>query len=369
MQAYSLSKRIKKSFNEVEVELIDYTSEIMERVYKPRLSLASIKRPIGFIKKNKQYNLFKKSLTHLPLSKKSMRSDGNTAEVLKNYQDDYDVFVVGSDAVWNWIKRGFPNPYLMNFDKKVVKMSYAASAYGMDYSHIGQEEKEYFASSLKDFSFIGIRDTYTENLVKDVCPECSPEFTCDPTVFLDMDDVYKEIGMSKEEFKSYIYKKLNLKPNQKLIGVMGATKEIINKLKETYGKEYVIVTLYNPSRFAHKQLVDISPFEWAAVFGLFEVTITNYFHGTLLSLCNNTPVINFDYTEFSRSNEGKIHDVMRRMDLLECHFSHKNSDKEIIDKVIDVLKSRDKYSEKIRNNFEVLGKSSDKFFEKMGEII
>ena len=203
---------------------------------------------------------------------------------MAEYQDDYDIFIVGSDAVWNWCKRGFPNPYLMNFQKPVVKMSYAASAYGMDSNFVGEKEHTYFAESLKDFSFIGVRDQYTNDLVKYVCPSCEPTFTCDPTVFLEMQDVYDEVGMQPEVFKAYIRKKYRIDPEKKLIGIMGVPADIVKRIRQRLGDSYILVSLYHYSRGTDRQLIDLSPFEWAAIFGMFDATVTSYFHGTLPSI-------------------------------------------------------------------------------------
>lgn len=369
MQAYSLSKRIKKELPQAAVEIIDYTSRLMEENYKPRINISAIKHPVGFLAKKKQYDLFKNALGRLPLSEKSICSDGNTEEVLAAYENDYDVFVVGSDAVWNWCRRGFPNPYLMNFKKDVVKMSYAASAYGMDRSYVGEAEKNYFRESLKSFKFVGVRDQYTCDLVHEVCEENTPTFTCDPTVFLDLEDVYAEIGKAPEEFKEYIYKKLHISRDKKLIGVMGAPKDIIGKIKSQYGDKYILVNLYGVSRFTDKQLLDLTPFEWAAVFNLFEITVTSYFHGTLLSLRNHTPVINCDFTEFSKNNEGKICDVMKRMELLDCHFNDRQASNAMVAKLDEILNNRDEYVKAISHNMDELEKSSQAFFNQLGELI
>ena len=368
MQGYSLSRRLQKWFPEARVEIVDYTSSIMENIYKTHLNLSTFRHPIAAYLKGRQKNKFHQSLEKLPLSKKRICCDGATDEVLAMYQDDYDIFVVGSDAVWNWCKRGFPNPYLMNFKKDVIKMSYAASAFGMGKEYVGEAEREYFAESLKKFSFIGVRDIYTGELVKEIAPSCDPMFTCDPTVFLDMEDVYSEMGRTREEFKEYIYKRFRIRKDKKLIGLMGAPDGLTKRLKAEYGDEYILVGLYHVAKGADVQIVDVTPFEWAAIFGLFDLTVTSYFHGTLLSLRNNTPVINVDFCAFSKKNEGKIHDVMRRMELLECHFSDRGAIDGMMKQIKLVLSLKYEYSKKIRIGMNRLEKSSEMFFEKIQEF-
>ena len=49
---------------------------------------------------------------------------------------EYDVIIVGSDAVWNWQIRRFPNPYFLGDGCNAIRMSYAASSFGQDYLKI-----------------------------------------------------------------------------------------------------------------------------------------------------------------------------------------------------------------------------------------
>ena len=53
MQAYSLSKKIKKRVPDATVEIIDYTSRIMDDAYIPKINLSTLRNPRGyFMKKN-----------------------------------------------------------------------------------------------------------------------------------------------------------------------------------------------------------------------------------------------------------------------------------------------------------------------------
>ena len=58
-----------------------------------------------------------------------------------------------------------------------------------------------------------------------------------------------------------------------------------------YGDKYQIVALYNYIKGADVNLYDVTPFEWAYAFRYFKVTFTTFFHGTMLSLRNGTPLI------------------------------------------------------------------------------
>ena len=81
--------------------------------------------------------------------------------------ENYDIIIVGSDAVWNWVKRGFPNPYILDFDGP-VKMSYAASAYGMDYLKQDDAHLSRFAEIVTGYEFVGVRDRYTADFIQKI---------------------------------------------------------------------------------------------------------------------------------------------------------------------------------------------------------
>ncbi len=369
MQCLSLSRFLSKQLPDCKVEVIDYESKIMHDIYVPKITLSCIKHPGLYFLTKKKYAAFLDSLKHLPLSDKYFCSDGVSEALEKYITDNYDAVIVGSDAVWNWVKRGFPNPYLLGFGSDIKKFSYAASAYGMSMDHVGEKETAYFSEALKSFSFIGYRDEYTKALVNTVCPEAEPTFTCDPTLFLDMEYVLGLMKHTKESFKEYIFEKYKLPKDKILIGAMETSNAVIEKVKKHYGDKCYVVCVYNYLSSADKYIADLNPLEWSQIFSLFDITITNYFHGTLLSLKNNTPIISIDRTEFSKKYEGKIHDVLRRMDLLDCYFTGEATSDEIIDKVEFVLANKSSYKTKIETNLELLAETKNRLLNALKEVL
>lgn len=352
MQSFSLSHYLQKRFPDCQVEVIDYESKFMGEHYVPRLNLSYLRHPIIFHHKKKQYQSFQKALSHLPLSQQYFAFDGVDEDFSRYVNDRYDVVIVGSDAVFNWLKRGFPNPYVCPPGNR--KLSYAASAYGMSKQQVKPEQMEAFGKFLEEFSFVGVRDVYTEGLVRQACAAAQPEFTCDPTVFLDLDEVYARLGHTQESFREHIYKKYRLPQNKKLIGVMETNPEAMQVLRKALGGDYYFVGLYSHTKGVDKHIGDVNPLEWSVLFGLFEMTITNYFHGTLLSLRNHTPVLSFDRTPFSKLHEGKIHDVMRRMDLLDCCFQGSWQPENVVTQAKHILDNPESYRQKIANGLAEL---------------
>lgn len=327
MQAYSLSKRLQKEYPDDEVEIIDYRIPSADKSYSYRLldyfktssfralikkSLVLALDPFLLKRMRHRTQVFRDCLYKLPLSPKTITD----AEELNAYiGQSYDILIVGSDAVWNYEIRGFPNPYFPDPELKVKKFSYAASCYGMDYLKIPESEKHEICNILSDFDFIGVRDEATENFVKWSGCNVLPYHTCDPTAFLNVDDLPIDVDILKNKMS-----KRGFDFHKPTIGMMG-TDKMLSMIRTLYGDKYQIVSLYNDVKGADVNLYDLEPYEWAYVFRYFRLTFTTFFHGTLLSLRNGAPLICIDLnTEFGKNHVPKTLDVLKRLGFEDWYF-------------------------------------------------
>lgn len=329
MQAYALSSEIKKRFPSDTVEIVDYLPPSVAKNYayslRSYLSGASpkilagklmmtIKDP-GFLKRmQKRTAVFAKAAGSLPLSQQKIESD-DYEDVFRYVNDRYDVLVVGSDAVWNYLSRGYPNPYFPDSRVTVHKLSYAASCYGMDYLNCSEQIRESIAKVFDGFDFIGVRDTATEEMVKWSGSTRKPVHTCDPTAILDVDS----LPVNQADFERKLAAR-GFDFSRPAIGIMG-NDAMFSMMKKMYGNRYQIVALYNYIKGADVNLYDISPFEWAYAFRYFKVTFTTFFHGTMLSLRNGVPLICIALqTDFSKTHTPKTLDLLRRCGLSDWYF-------------------------------------------------
>ena len=355
MQCYSLSKKIAEDFPNIQVEVIDYNLPIVEKLYtvsiKRELSggrfLGKIKRLLKLIlyptkirKMKIRKAAFEEVLNELPLSSETIISED--IHLITNYiNKNYDILVVGSDAVWNYFYRKFPNIYFPDQQIVPIKLSYAASCYGMDFFKEESNRKE-IGERLDGFKFLGVRDKATENFVKWASRDSTPIHTCDPTAFLDVDNL--PIDVSALELK---LKKRGFDFDRETIGVMGSEK-MLKFVKKLYGHKYQLVSLYEPIRGADVSLCDLTPYEWAYVFRFFKLTFTTYFHGTMLSLRNGVPLICLALkTDFAKTHTPKTLDVLSRLGYEDWYFStdYKEENFEKIKTKADELLSTDLTSE------------------------
>ncbi len=371
MQCLALSHEIQTRFPDCEVEVVDYTSLAMENNYKVRFKKKMLRDPMEFFRKIERKKIFRDSLKYLPLSPEPIIDD-KCDKVFEYLRGRYDVVIVGSDAVWNWIKRGFPNPYILDMNDGPVRLSYAASAFGMSMRHVTEDRRVAFGRSLGNFRFIGVRDAYTEGLVHHCIPDAKTYFNCDPTAFLDLDYVMSVLGTNKEDFKEKIYQKYKIPSDKRLICTMGTNRHLVRKLKNKYRSTHRIISVFSSTGEEDYFLNDLDPLEWSLIFGLADVTLTNFFHGTMLSLRNSTPVISIDHTKFGLDYKGKLQDVLEKMDLGDCFFTLPEALSDDWEEVVgkaDELINDENIRDYISNNLLNMTGSSESFFDALGEVV
>ncbi len=311
LQSYALSTRLRQTTG-CAVEIIDYLAPSIHRHYLHDIFFNHMRDVPGIYKKWVRYRVFRRSLCRLPLSKPYLMTPDDE-EVFAYLRGRYDVVIVGSDAVWNWNLRGFPNPYLLHADLGCAKMSYAASAHGLDFSRVTAEQAAYLRESFLQYAFLGIRDDETARFVQGLDSALTVHHTCDPTVLLEMD-------ADTTALRARLARRYGLDLTKPTIGIMSDNAELGRRVRARYGADYQLVALYVNNPAADYYLYDLNPFEWAQTFSCFRLLFTQYFHGMLLSLKNQTPIVAIDYWGFSERYAGKMRDLLTRIGLLEHYF-------------------------------------------------
>ena len=136
------------------------------------------------------------------------------------------------------------------------------------------------------------------------------------------------------------------------------TDKLCRYVKSMYSSDCQIVALYSYCPSAEINLHDLTPYEWAFVFRYFTVTVTTFFHGTLLSLRNGTPVVAIALiNEFSEVHTTKVEDVLGRLNLKDCY-------KKKIDYYLN-----NNVSETIIDRMNKEAETSTIFFKALGKIV
>ncbi len=327
MQCYALSNRLKQEFPNDVVEVIDYETQTAKNNYsdswfkhyarennakdKVKFIIKAILDPLQMQRQKVLNNAFAEDYSFLPLSEQNLITD-DVKEVKSWLEGRYDLIIVGSDCVWETIGYPFPNIYFLK-GLNCIKMSYAATLDRLYYPTTPSYKIDYIKDTLSDFAYRGVRDVATEIFLQ----KCHLDYrhNCDPTLLTNLQTFPKNIDRIREKFR-----KAGIKENDEVIGIMGGN-SICNMIRRNLGNKYKIVSVYTKCKQSDIYIGDLTPIEWAQIFSLFSVTVTNYFHGSLLSLVNRVPTISIDlWNSSSKEHLTKIEDLYQRMHLMNHYF-------------------------------------------------
>lgn len=294
LQAYCLAKSMQKYLEKTaKVEVIDYTSK---KAYQLDLKVVFRGNNIKDIyERFIRWYKFREAAKRLPLSKDKLISDD--LEQVKEFinKQAYDIIIVGSDEVWKTTSvRGFPNAYWLNFPIcNAIKVTYAVSSRSK-LNQMPKQDREYVKMAIKNFDLLGIRDDTTANEIYKLTYE-KYIMCCDPTFTI-------QLKIERDICKKILRKKLNVPRSKKLMGVMLAHEEIVEKLRKEFGEEYFIVSLFEHLNAVNSNYIAISPFEFVRIVAGLDCFITTRFHGAVFAIKENVPFLAIDdYDCYERS--------------------------------------------------------------------
>ncbi len=222
---------------------------------------------------------------------------------------NYDIYVSGSDEIWaNKPGKPFPNIYFIPAHLKGIKISFASSANRGDIDALTETQKKALTASFESYDYISVRDENTRSFVLSFVNR-PVSLIYDPTFLHDFSIIEfnnKSIAKAKKEQK-------------KIICLMISNRRVAKEVIKNYGDDHLIVSIY---QLQPKTCMLVpSPLEFATIFRQFDLVITNYFHGTVFSIKNDTPFISIDNEEIYKKYESKIANILRRLNLNDQYIA------------------------------------------------
>ncbi|MDD2391379.1 MAG: polysaccharide pyruvyl transferase family protein [Bacilli bacterium] len=308
-----------------EVEIIDYITE--ERNFKkiflwsPK-SLKNFKlRKVIYVLSRFPANLLKHLSFSQFINKYYLLTKRKyyTINDLKKNPPSSDIYLVGSDQVWNskyngGVDRGF---FLDFGDENTKKISYASS-FGSN--ELQKNDFIEINKLLSKFNFISVREDTGVKILNDM--GYSAELVLDPTLML-----------NKDKWLSYIKSK---KINRRYVLLFilynednGAT-QYARKIADKLGLE-VIQLYWKPIKRQGVDRIAIykSPFEFLRYIRDAEYIVTNSFHGTAFAINFNKQFITVARSEFNT----RLESILRLCKLENRYITKKINIKEVIKKI------------------------------------
>lgn len=217
---------------------------------------------------------------------------------LKTDIPDADVYISGSDQVWNPLS--INDAFYLNFvPEEKIKASYAAS---MGISYIPEGTKNILREYISHFDYISVREKTAKNMLSEITDK-DIEVNIDPVFLLDENE-WKTAGRKPDLKKPYILCYVLYRPLW--------LNDWLKKLHKTTGKQIVAVTTDAYRNIYHNKMIrSAGPQEFLGLLQNADFVISTSFHGVALSIANKKPF----YAAVNQNAPSRISDLLSLMKL------------------------------------------------------
>ncbi|BES66460.1 polysaccharide pyruvyl transferase family protein [Gottschalkiaceae bacterium SANA] len=268
LQAYALCKAIQNMG--YDCEQISYENSISRILNRGNFLMRTIRSVLYYSRQTLNRKMFKKRHKAIAefrnmIPHSSVVYDENN---IKECTDMYDIFITGSDQVWNL--DSFQPAFFLDFVLGKKKIAYAVS---LGKKQLTTEELGLFKRKIEDFNYISVRENDAVELLAKATSK--PIFcTLDPTLLLEREE-WDNVSSVRLVEESYVF--------CHFIGDDGELRKISREYARKYKKK--LVTLPHPSRinksdllFGDIQMKDANPGDFISLIKYADTVFTDSFH-------------------------------------------------------------------------------------------
>ena len=348
LQCYALWKYITDLGHHAEV--IDLRRPVL-RGYHFDCNLEGLKKKYQFRVKPfiRQLGHFLHGLSHINRLRR-FHTFNNTisySQIYHNYTELqkkpplYDIYLSGSDQIWNPHMPFDNKPYLLSFvHENKTKVSYASS-FGVD--NLPNEVKKEYSDLLSQYKYLSTRELSGKRIIDELLSKNIPT-VLDPIFLLAKNEWFLECDQNYHRNENFILV-YSLHLNQELINLA------ILISKQTNLKIYVILSC--DTYYKNKDVVflyDAGPRQWLNLIRNAKIFLTDSFHGTAFANLFKTPYLSY-INNLSKNNNR----ILTLLELLHqgSHivsypsYTYQNINK-LIDKAYQFLPKNEEYFQRER---------------------
>ena len=319
LQGYALNKKINQLGENCEI--VRYECEAITKKEQPMelKNIKNIKDLIKFItlKSSEERKLSK----FKEFSNKNIKYSRNlyNKKNVNDLCDDYDLFVVGSDQVWNLNITDGDYTYFLDFERNNKKKNSYAASFG--YENVPKNYEEKSKQYLNEFNNITVREQSGSNIIKQLNNKEVP-VVLDPTMLLTAEE-WNEISDFNYKEEKYIL--LYFIHNKK------ETFKFARELSKKTGLKLVYISISPKPAFGMDNIRDASPEEFLGLVKNAEYIITGSFHGTVFSINFNKQFF-FEIDKNKGNYNTRIKNLVELLDLEDRAIQDNNCN---IENIID----------------------------------
>lgn len=223
---------------------------------------------------------------------------------------DYDVYIAGSDQIWNYKNSDRVDVFFLMFANrfKAKKISYAAS---FSVSEIPFSYHDNYKKWINNIEYLSVRETAGQNIVNDLTGRYAL-LVCDPTLLLNHEEWMRQFPCSNTsliEGKYIVIYSMSRSKKIFEIAEKVATKLGINRIVN------IKVNFTPTNRRGVIDLYDVDPPTWVYLINNADFVVTDSFHGTAFSINFNKQFITFQ----KRTSElnSRVNTILTKLNLCD----------------------------------------------------
>ena len=312
LQTYALQEYVKglyaESGDNVEYVIINYYTELQEQLYsvfKPTNSIHALIKNILTLpyagKLKVKHRKFDEFLGKNMVLTKRFR----TIEELKNDPPKADVYISGSDQIWNVRAKDFSTAYYFDFlDEKAKRISYAASLGPLKIDWTKYDGAT-CSRLLERYSAISVREQGSADNISGLTHR-NPMINVDPTLLLNKEQWRQVQSDATYQNGRYI-----------LLYCLEPTKEqlaIADAISKKIGLP-IVVLRYNNKNDIFNHFVkryDAGPEDFLAYIDNAALVLSSSFHGTVFSLIYHKP-----FYSFGGMKDNRISSILKKTNMTD----------------------------------------------------
>ena len=341
LQSYALQQILEKYYGECEI--IDYRNKKMEDLYriKKTREINSLKEKIKnilYMRKNKKFEVIRKEfIENFQKISKETYDESNINLANKKY----DLFVTGSDQVWNTKLNYKDKNYFLDFVCDNQKRNSYAASFGTN--KLKDEDEKEIKAQLEKFNHISVREEEGKKIVQDLINrDC--KVTLDPTLLL-----------KKEQWEKIIDNERMIKEKYIFVYIVAYTPTLLEFAKKMAKERKCKLICFHNSyqRYSGmRNLTKVSPQDFLNYIKYAECVITSSFHGLCFSI-NLQKDFYYELDEGKENNNSRLITLSKNLNLENRRIiKGECKDKSVINYekvIIELDRQRDKAIEFIKD--------------------
>lgn len=308
LQAYALQEVIGE---QNEAFVLDYRCTSIENFYYHRLTPKEIAKWILFPRYS--FATRKRRKRFLEFDNYFHLTDPYTSQNVSDANRILDLFVAGSDQIWNPAITGNDINYFMNFAEKGKALTYAAS-FGK--ASLADWDANIVKDLLKKLNNISLREKTSIDMIMAVDSSLKPYSVLDPVFLLNKETWISKLSIGKKLTKrKYIF-----------VYIVAAQTNTIAKAKAIAKEKDWDILFIDAMRYKDENIINVNdagPIEFLSLLSSAELVMTTSFHAFAFALIFNKPFL-YELSREKANANARLSDLSKILNLENYEIKDSN---------------------------------------------